>query len=104
MANIEGPRIDDDGGQSDGGANGQGGSRSVVKVIRESGNDKGFEPTTSDPEKYNETTAMPGTRAKLIEMGERVRKGLPIWHPDDANEAPGGSVAMRDGLIEGSHR
>ena len=32
---------------------------------------------------FEATKAMPGTDEKLVVMTERVRQGLPLWHPED---------------------
>ena len=42
-----------------------------------------FEPKDTDSEEYEETRAMPGTTAKLDILANRVRQGLPLWHPSD---------------------
>lgn len=42
-----------------------------------------FEPKDTDCEEYEETRAMPGTTAKLDILANRVRQGLPLWHPSD---------------------
>lgn len=42
-----------------------------------------FEPREVDSRKYSRTGAMPGTREKLTVMAERLRLGLPLWHPSD---------------------
>lgn len=45
-----------------------------------------FEPTEFDQEKFRATQAMPGTTDKLSVLAERVRLGLPLWHPSDRQE------------------
>jgi hypothetical protein len=42
-----------------------------------------FEPRDVDSRNYSCTRAMPGTREKLTVMAERLRLGLPLWHPCD---------------------
>jgi hypothetical protein len=42
-----------------------------------------FEPREVDSRNYSRTRAMPGTREKLTVMAERLRLGLPLWHPCD---------------------
>ena len=32
---------------------------------------------------FNSTTALPGTDKKLEVLAERIRNGLPLWHPED---------------------
>ncbi len=69
--------------------------RSVLEAIKLGFWD--FEPPAVDGGEYEATDAMPGTKAKLDVMAERVRAGLPLWHPrdrDDMDEAPQ-NVAVR---------
>lgn len=42
-----------------------------------------FEPAEVHPAEYDSTEALPGTRAKLDVIAERVRQGLPLWHSND---------------------
>lgn len=32
---------------------------------------------------YSPTQALPGTAEKLAVLSDRVRRGLPLWHPRD---------------------
>jgi len=45
-----------------------------------------FEPKEMSAAEYERTDAMPGTKAKLSVLADRVRCGLPLWHPDDRDE------------------
>ncbi len=45
-----------------------------------------YEPPEVSGELYDATDAMPGTQAKLKIMAERVRAGLPLWHPQDRQD------------------
>jgi len=45
-----------------------------------------YEPPEVPVELYEATDAMPGTRAKLEVMAERLRAGLPLWHPLDRQD------------------
>jgi len=45
-----------------------------------------YEPPEVSLELYEATDAMPGTPAKLEIMAERVRAGLPLWHPLDRQD------------------
>lgn len=45
-----------------------------------------FEPAEVDSEAFASTEAMPGTRAKLEVLANRVRSGLPLWHPRDRDD------------------
>ncbi len=42
-----------------------------------------FEPDEHESEEYDPTGAMPGTVEKLSVLSERIRQGLPLWHPND---------------------
>ncbi|TVS14781.1 MAG: hypothetical protein EA424_18200 [Planctomycetaceae bacterium] len=42
-----------------------------------------FEPVESEANKYEATEAPPGSQEKLEVMARRIRRGLPLWHPDD---------------------
>ena len=42
-----------------------------------------FEPEDQEIGEYESTRALPGTHEKLDVLAERVRKGLPLWHPQD---------------------
>jgi hypothetical protein len=57
---------------------------SVLEAIREGIWD--FEPEPVKPDDYSSTEAMPGTSQKLCVLAERVRLGLPLWHPLDRHE------------------
>ncbi len=46
-----------------------------------------FEPKSQvEQERFRATGAMPGTTAKLDVLAERVRLGLPLWHPSDRQD------------------
>jgi hypothetical protein len=42
-----------------------------------------YEPPTVEDKKYSSTKALPGTNEKLAVLAERLKKGLPLWHPSD---------------------
>jgi hypothetical protein len=42
-----------------------------------------FEPPEIDPDRFEPTSAIPGTREKLAILAERARTGLPLWHQAD---------------------
>ena len=42
-----------------------------------------FEPKKRKTSEYHATRALPGTNEKLKIMADRVRKGQPLWHPED---------------------
>ena len=43
-----------------------------------------FEPEQVQQSEFDSTRALPGSNAKLAIMAERIRQGLPLWHPEDA--------------------
>jgi hypothetical protein len=45
-----------------------------------------YEPPEVESSKFDATDAMPGTKAKLETLAERVHGGLPLWHPEDREE------------------
>lgn len=55
--------------------------RSVLDAIREG--DWTYEPSTEATADLKATTALPGTPEKLAVLAERLRLGLPLWHPAD---------------------
>jgi hypothetical protein len=57
---------------------------SVLEAIRSGVWD--FEPADQLNNDFSATEAMPGTDAKLSVLAERVRRGLPLWHPSDRQE------------------
>lgn len=42
-----------------------------------------FEPEDHESTDYASTRALPGTHEKLAVLSQRVKQGLPLWHPDD---------------------
>ncbi len=42
-----------------------------------------FEPDDVRRSQYNSTVALPGSDEKLEILADRVRQGLPLWHPSD---------------------
>lgn len=46
-----------------------------------------FEPTDVEAEEFEACSSMPGTPAKLVALADRVRRGLPLWHPDDRQDS-----------------
>jgi hypothetical protein len=45
-----------------------------------------FEPHKLEADQFRATGAMPGTQQKLSVLAERVRRGLPLWHPSDRQD------------------
>ncbi len=62
--------------------------RSILEAIKLGFWD--FEPPEVREDDYEATDAMPGTKAKLAVLADRVSAGLPLWHSDDRDdvEAP----------------
>ena len=54
---------------------------SVLDAIRQGVWD--YEPDHDKGAEYDSTVALPGTDEKLQVLAERVRMGLPLWHPSD---------------------
>ena len=56
-------------------------ARSVLDAIRQG--EWNFEPHGETASDNRATAAMPGTVEKLDVLAERLRLGLPLWHPRD---------------------
>jgi len=71
-------------------------NRTVFDAIMETGHDEDFVPTITD--EFCPTDAPAGSPAKVEVLSERVRKGLPLWHPEDRVSYTGltGAVRPRD--------
>jgi hypothetical protein len=55
--------------------------RSILEAIKQG--DWSFEPPAPQAAKVDATKALPGTDEKLVVLAERLRLGLPLWHPSD---------------------
>ena len=58
--------------------------KSVLDAIRLGQWD--FEPLDTTCDRYLPADAMPGTAAKLRILAQRIREGLPLWHPLDRDD------------------
>jgi hypothetical protein len=69
--------------------------RSVLEAIKMGIWD--FEPQEVEFNRFEPSDAMPGTREKLWTLAERARRGLPLWHRSDRDDAetPPVSVSPR---------
>ena len=58
-------------------------SRSLLEAIKQG--DFNFEPPATNHREGEmpATAALPGTAEKLDVLAERMRLGLPLWHPSD---------------------
>ena len=58
-------------------------SRSLLEAIKQG--DFNFEPPSANTAsgEMPSTGALPGTAEKLDVLAERLRQGLPLWHPSD---------------------
>ncbi len=56
-------------------------ARSVLDAIKQG--EWNFEPLGESGGNIPATAAMPGTVEKLDVLAERLRQGLPLWHPRD---------------------
>ena len=64
---------------------------SVLDAIREGLWD--FEPKDVDVDQFSATKAVPGSNEKVSILAERLRQGLPLWHPSDRRDYEGLSSA-----------
>ena len=55
--------------------------KSILDAVRDGQWD--FEPESIGRNDYVPTEALPGSEEKLEILCERVRRGLPLWHPED---------------------
>jgi hypothetical protein len=55
--------------------------RSVFEAIEQG--EWNFDPEIELEQDAEATKALPGTREKLAVLAERLRQGLPLWHPSD---------------------
>jgi hypothetical protein len=55
--------------------------KNVLDAIR--GGNWYFEPEEVEPDRFQPTSAIPGTQEKLAILAERARVGLPLWHEAD---------------------
>lgn len=56
-------------------------AQSILEAIKHGHWD--FEPEFRFKENFSSTGALPGTREKVDTLADRVRMGLPLWHPQD---------------------
>lgn len=70
--------------------------KNVFEAILKYGHDEDFAPTKT--EEFVGTQSPAGSRDKLEVLAERVRRGLPLWHPEDRQDYSGltGAVRPRD--------
>ena len=43
-----------------------------------------YEPPQVEDRSYSSTRALPGSTEKLAILAERMKSGLPLWHPRDS--------------------
>ena len=67
--------------------------RNVFEAILECGHDEDFTPRATDD--FNATDAPAGSRKKLDVMADRVKRGEPLWHPDDRADYSGLTGVVR---------
>lgn len=67
--------------------------RNVFEAILECGHDEDFAPQAT--EEFKPTDAPAGSRAKLEVLADRVRRGLPLWHPNDRYDYSGLTGILR---------
>lgn len=69
----------------------------VFDAIMETGHDEDFVPRVT--KEFCPTDAPAGSPAKVQVLAERVRKGLPLWHPEDRvsySGLTGSAIRARD--------
>jgi hypothetical protein len=67
--------------------------RNVFEAILQYGHDEDFVPQEGD--EFSATAAPAGSREKLEVLAERVRRGEPLWHPEDRPDYSGLTGAVR---------
>jgi hypothetical protein len=67
--------------------------RNVFQAILECGHDADFFPAAD--ETFRATDAPAGSREKLEVLAERLRRGVPLWHPSDRIDYSGLTGAVR---------
>ncbi len=45
-----------------------------------------FEPRKVESDQFDSTKAVPGSNEKVSILAERLRRGLPLWHPSDRQD------------------
>ena len=56
--------------------------QSILEAIKSG--DWNYEPEESgETDGFDSTKALPGSDQKLEVLAQRIRSGLPLWHPDD---------------------
>ena len=70
--------------------------RNVFEAILECGHDEDFIP--AETQDFQPTDAAAGSRSKIEILAERVKNGVPLWHPEDRSDYSGltGAVRPRD--------
>ena len=56
-------------------------SQSILDAIRKG--DWAYEPEKVPEDRFDSTSALPGTDEKVHEMAKRAKSGLPLWHSED---------------------
>ncbi len=67
--------------------------RNVFEAILEAGHDEDFAPVESDD--FQATEAPAGSPEKIAVLAERVKLGVPLWHPEDRCDYSGLTGAVR---------
>ena len=67
--------------------------KNVFEAILKYGHDEDFAPNVDVD--FVGTTCPAGSREKLDVLAERVRRGQPLWHPDDRQDYSGLTGAVR---------
>ncbi|MDR0522151.1 MAG: hypothetical protein LBH00_09910 [Planctomycetaceae bacterium] len=72
--------------------------RNIFDILHDVGHDEEFVPIVT--EDFRPTDAPAGSPAKLEVLAERLRRGMPLWHPEDRADFAGltGALRTRDSL------
>lgn len=67
--------------------------RNVFEAILECGHDEDFVPVATDD--FSPTDAPAGSRSKIDVLADRVKRGEPLWHPEDRADYSGLTGVVR---------
>jgi len=68
--------------------------RNVFEIIELYGHDENFEPQPTA--EFTPTCAPAGSRQKIDILADRIQRGMPLWHPEDAAGSTAVAVADDD--------
>jgi hypothetical protein len=68
-------------------------AESILDAIRDG--DWNYEPSPTPEDRYESTSALPGSKDKVSEMAARVLDGKPLWHSEDRISYDESAEAMK---------